>query len=127
MVIEARNDGGQFFVFVLIFQSILLIRFIAIKKNLLGKNLDLLISMRNIVNIYCHRYKRSEKYANSFPAPRKSLEVTPDIHYDDNSFGIGVVTAIKQQNTFVKNIILPFILNASNISSEITLLWDSHL
>ena len=127
MVIETRNDGGQFFIFVLIFQSILLIRFIAIKKNLLGKNLDLLIFMRNIVNIYCHRYKRSEKSANSFPAPGKLLKVTPDIHYDDNSSWIGVVTAIKQQNTFVKNIILPFILNASNISSKITLLWDSHL
>ena len=127
MVIEARNDGGQFFVFVLIFQSILLIRFIAIKKNLPGKNLDLLIFMTNIVNIYCHRYKRSEKSANSFPAPRKLFKVTPDIHYDDSSSWIGVVTAIKQQNTFVKNVILSFILNASNISSKITLLWDSHL
>ena len=127
MVIEARNDGSQFFVFVLIFQSILLIRFIAIKKNLPGKNFDLLIFMTNIVNIYCHRYKRSEKSANSFPAPRKLFKVTSDIHYDDSSSWIGVVTAIKQQNTFVKNIILPFILNASNISSEITLLWDSHL
>ena len=86
---EARNSGGQFFVFFLICQSIMLIKFTAIKKHLLGKKLDLLSFRRNIVGTYYHRYKRSQKFAVSFLALRKSDNVSSEVRYEKNSHWIG--------------------------------------
>ena len=101
---EARNSSGQFFVFFLICQPIMLIKFIAIKKHLLGKKLDLLSFRRNIAGTYCHRYllpsllvtivtyyhryKRSQKFALSFLALRKSDNVSSEVRYDSNSHWI---------------------------------------
>ena len=36
------------------------------------------------MNTYCHRYEKSTKFANSFPASRKSLKVNSDVRYDNN-------------------------------------------
>ena len=35
---------------------------------------------------YYHRYKR---FANILPAPRKSIKVSSDVHYGNNSHSIG--------------------------------------
>ena len=65
--------------FVLICHSVILIRFIAVKKNLLEKKVDLLNFRRKIENVYYHHFKRSTKSASSFLAPRKSVKVSSDV------------------------------------------------
>ena len=43
------------------------------------------------MNTYYHHYKRSTKSTNSFPALRKSVKISSDVRYDNNSRWIGNV------------------------------------
>lgn len=85
MLTEARNRVGQILAFVLICHSVILIRFIAVKKNLVEKKVDLLNFRRKIENVYYHHFKRCPKSASSFLAPRKSVKVSSGVHYVNNS------------------------------------------
>ena len=63
-------------------QSIMLIRYITIKKHLLRKiywSAKLLSVRRIIVNTYYHRDNIAAKSSNSFPAPRKSVKVSSEV------------------------------------------------
>ena len=85
-MIDQRSKKWRLFVFVLICQCITLFRFVTIKKILMERNLGLLSFRRNIVKDHYHRYKR---FTNSLPAPTKSVKVSTDVHYGNNSHSIG--------------------------------------
>ena len=81
--------------------------------------IDLLGFWREIVQVYCSKYRNVEKILpNIFPATRNHQKVIPDIRYDNESHWIskGAVSIVpKQVYTFVKNVMLDFTQSVSKV------------
>ena len=98
--VDRLHQNISAYMIVLIFQSVMLIRFIAIKKHLLGeKNLIYQVSGETLSAPITTESKYLQSLLNSFSAPRKSVKVSCDIRYENNSLvrviNEGVVGATK--------------------------------